>query len=135
MKKTLFVLFALMALSVCGLNAQSSSGKYIFPKYKEFVGYYYSGSYGGPMYYDNPGTLKVKAHSLLQFDITKAPFWEGCSNFLWVVNLVGEPYHMEIHGRDCTVETKDAGYGMVTINLIDKDGNQKSASFMLEIVN
>lgn len=134
MKKTLFLLFATMALCVSSMKAQSSSDKWVFPKYKEFLGFYHSGPYGGPMYYETE-ILKVKTNSYLELDITMAPFWEGCTNFLWVINLPGDPSHMEFRGRDCRVKINGAGYGLLTINLIDRSGNHRAASFMLEVVN
>lgn len=131
MKKV--ILFIIIGLSVACSKIQAQSIEFIYPNYREFVGYYYVAPDRVPLYYSY-GDIKVKVNSTIEFDLSSASFWNGCTNFTWYFNLPGSV--STVYGRDQRIEVRNTGWASITVDAIDKDGyRHRNCSFMVEIIN
>ncbi|WP_165042680.1 hypothetical protein [Dysgonomonas sp. ZJ709] len=128
------LLLVIISLGIACSQMQAQTYEYIYPQYKEMVGYYYATPTSGPLY-NQSSDIKVKANTTLQFDLSSATFWNGCTNFTWYVNLPGGATPV-ISGRDCKVELSGAtGWAVISVDALDKDGyRHRSSSFMIEII-
>ncbi|WP_165042682.1 hypothetical protein [Dysgonomonas sp. ZJ709] len=130
MKKILFLVIIGLGITWSQMQAQT----YIFPKNNELIANYYSTQSSGSLYYQS-GNMKVKPNSTFKFNLSSIPFWSGCTNFTWYLNLPGNT--STAYERDCKIEFNNAtGWAMITIDAIDKDGyTHKNCSFMVEVSN
>ena len=133
MKRVLLLVIIGMGIFFSQLQAQNT--EYVFPQHNEFIGNYYAYPSGGPIYYNYTAPIKVKPNTTIEFNLSTASFWFGCTNYVWYLNLPGGA--STATGRDITLNLSgNTGWAMISIDAIDKDGvRHRNCSFSLEITN